>query len=74
MWGTCGEDTVTETGGVYLVSHLGYVRTSAGDRVCDPGGGKPLLQSEPLLLQLCPLKRTHDKVNHFILKLRFCVM
>lgn len=29
----------------YFVSHLGYVRTSARDRVCDPGRGKPLLQS-----------------------------
>lgn len=38
---TCGEDAV----GVYLVAHLGYVRTSPGDRVCDPGRGKPFLQS-----------------------------
>lgn len=45
----------------YLVPHLGDVRTPAGDRVCDPGGGKPLLQGEPLLLQLRPLNGTIKK-------------
>lgn len=61
MWFTCGEDPATEKGSTYLVSHLGYVRTSAGDSVCDPGRGKPLLQSESLLLQLCPLNGKRAK-------------
>lgn len=52
----------------YLVPHLGDVRTPAGDRVCDPGGGKPLLQGEPLLLQLRPLNGTIKKIKKHSLK------
>lgn len=62
---TCGSHAVRtpqqKKAATYLVSHLGYVRTSAGDSVCDPGRGKPLLQSESLLLQLCPLNGTRAK-------------